>query len=48
MQQNNEVLDLVVVKENRIDWVDALKFIGIFFIYIAHFGESSGKLCLYA
>ena len=35
-------------KSSRIDWVDALKFIGIFFIYIAHFVESSGKICLYA
>lgn len=32
----------------RVEWVDALKFIGIFFIYIAHFAESSGKICLYA
>jgi len=35
-------------KTGRIDWIDALKFIGIFFIYIAHFVESSGKICLYA
>lgn len=34
--------------QGRIDWIDALKFIGIFFIYIAHFVESSGKICLYA
>ena len=28
----------------RYDWVDTLKFLGILFIYIGHFGESSGKL----
>ncbi|MBR7779678.1 acyltransferase family protein [Undibacterium rugosum] len=28
----------------RVAWVDVLKFLGIFAIYIGHFGNSSGKL----
>lgn len=32
---------------NRIAWVDALKFLGIFAIYVGHFGDSAGKLYLY-
>ncbi len=30
--------------DKRVHWVDALKFLGIFVIYLGHFGESAGKL----
>jgi fucose 4-O-acetylase-like acetyltransferase len=30
--------------DKRIHWVDVLKFLGIFVIYLGHFGESAGKL----
>ncbi len=30
--------------QNRIEWVDALKFLGIFAIYLGHFGKAIGKL----
>jgi len=46
-QKVNKMMSLEK-KQGRIDWIDVLKFIGIFFIYIAHFVESSGKVCLYA
>ncbi|MBP3283925.1 MAG: acyltransferase family protein [Clostridia bacterium] len=54
LERENEKVQVPLKKEGtekksgRIDWVDALKFIGIFFIYVAHFVENSGKLCLYA
>lgn len=28
----------------RHDWVDALKFLGIFYIYAGHYGQSAGKV----
>lgn len=48
VKENTESLELIVVKDNRIEWIDALKFIGIFLIYIAHFGDIAGKTCLFA
>jgi len=32
------------ISDKRIPWVDVLKFLGIFAIYLGHFGEESGKL----
>ncbi len=32
---------------NRHNWVDVLKFLGIFAIYLGHFGNKSGKLYLF-
>ncbi|MCC8422692.1 acyltransferase family protein, partial [Photorhabdus thracensis] len=28
----------------RIDWVDSLKFLGMFYIYIGHLGQSAGNI----
>lgn len=48
-KMDSKVQKEINVKNNtRIDWIDALKFLGIFLIYIAHFADSSGKICLYA
>jgi fucose 4-O-acetylase-like acetyltransferase len=33
-----------IFTEQRIDWIDALKFLGIFAIYLGHFGTFAGKL----
>ncbi|WP_312245562.1 acyltransferase family protein [Stutzerimonas nitrititolerans] len=30
--------------DNRINWIDSLKFIGIFYIYLGHLGGSAGNL----
>ncbi|ELY3467391.1 acyltransferase family protein, partial [Cronobacter universalis] len=32
------------MSNERIEWVDTLKFIGIFYIYIGHLGAAAGKL----
>lgn len=32
------------MKENRVEWIDSLKFIGIFYIYLGHFGKNAGLL----
>ncbi|MDI7660639.1 acyltransferase family protein [Cronobacter universalis] len=32
------------MSNQRIEWVDTLKFIGIFYIYIGHLGAAAGKL----
>ncbi|EEY5887906.1 acyltransferase, partial [Shigella sonnei] len=31
-------------RKTRHDWVDALKFLGIFAIYLGHLGLGAGKL----
>ncbi len=31
-------------RDTRVPWVDVLKFLGIFAIYLGHFGEKAGKL----
>ncbi len=31
------------MKNKRYDWVDVLKFLGIFYIFVGHFGWNSGK-----
>lgn len=31
-----------MINNKRIDWIDCLKFIGIFAIYLGHFGENAG------
>lgn len=42
--------DLVKIEKvnERISWVDVLKFIGIYFIYIGHFGQDAGIFYKYA
>ncbi|EQA0819056.1 TPA: acyltransferase family protein [Escherichia coli] len=32
------------MKELRLNWIDSLKFLGIFYIYLGHYGISAGKL----
>ena len=32
------------MKSNRIEWIDTLKILGIFYIYLGHFGKSAGSL----
>lgn len=29
---------------SRHDWIDSLKFLGMFYIYISHFGADAGKI----
>ena len=31
------------MKQSRINWVDTLKFLGIFAIYLGHYGEVAKK-----
>ena len=33
----------MVINNNRIAWVDVLKFLGIWAIYVGHFGDKAGK-----
>lgn len=33
-----------VENKNRVDWIDTLKLIGIFYIYLGHLGKDAGKL----
>jgi len=36
-----------IKQENRILWVDALKFLGIFAIYLGHYADQAGKFYLF-
>lgn len=42
--EGNSYKEQALKEEGRIDWVDSLKFLGIWAIYIGHFGEAGGKL----
>lgn len=44
MKNYPDALTLSSLSIKRYDWVDNLKFIGIFYIYIGHFGQAAGKL----
>jgi fucose 4-O-acetylase-like acetyltransferase len=37
-------MNRIAVNDKRVQWVDVLKFLGIFAIYLGHFGEEAGKL----
>lgn len=32
------------MRQERIEWIDALKFVGIFYIYLGHMGPPAGKI----
>lgn len=38
----NQVMDNI--KKVRVDWIDTLKLLGIFYIYLGHLGKDAGKL----
>lgn len=44
MKNNQDALTLSSQSIKRYDWVDNLKFIGIFYIYLGHLGQAAGKL----
>ena len=36
-----------IQNDNRYNWIDTLRFLGIFAIYLGHFGNRAGKLYLF-
>jgi len=37
-------MDNIKINKPRYDWIDTLKLIGIFYIYLGHFGKNAGQL----
>jgi len=37
-------MDVLRRSNHRVDWIDTLKLIGIFYIYVGHFGKNAGLL----